>query len=103
MMKKPTKAEQFLKKSAMPPAKTAKLVKKPATQETKIAKFVKKPAMQEALELTAHAGIRRRPRMRPRMRQRLRSGGGRVRPCESGTFSDPYYPTYKQIIHIIRV
>jgi hypothetical protein len=55
MMKKPTKAEKFLKKSAMPPAKTAKLVKKPATQETKIAKFVKKSAMQEALELTAHA------------------------------------------------
>ncbi len=34
MMKKPTKAEKFLKKSAMPPATTAKLVKKPATQET---------------------------------------------------------------------
>jgi hypothetical protein len=55
MMKKPTKAEKFLKKSAMPPAKTAKLVKKSAMQEAKTAKLVKKSDMQEAMELTAHA------------------------------------------------
>ena len=55
MMKKPTKAEKFLKKSAMPPAKTAKLVTKPAMQEAKTAKLVKKSDMQEAMELTTHA------------------------------------------------